>query len=61
MDYNFMVRFKPNEKDVIWKYIKELKVDADQVAIDSEGFEYIGWNVYEMIDELKKEKEVKNG
>jgi hypothetical protein len=43
MNYDFMVRFKPDEKEIIWKQIKELKVDADQVVIDSEGYEYVGW------------------
>lgn len=43
MNYDFMVRFKSAEKEIIWKQIKELKVDADQVATDSEGYEYVGW------------------
>jgi len=43
MNYDFMVRFKPSEKEIIWKQIKELKVDADQIAKDSEGYEYVGW------------------
>ena len=43
MNYNYMVRFKEDEKEIIWKQIKELKVDADQVCIDSEGYQYVGW------------------
>ncbi len=43
MNYNFMVRFKSNEKTIIWEEIKKLKVDADQVATDKEGYEYVGW------------------
>ena len=43
MNYNYMVRFKEDEKEIIWKQIKELKVDADQVCIDLEGYQYLGW------------------
>ena len=43
MDYDFMVRFNPKEKENIWKQVKELKVCADQVATDSHGYEYVGW------------------
>ncbi len=43
MNYDFMVKFKSNEKTIIWEEIKKLKVDADQVATDTEGYEYVGW------------------
>jgi len=43
MNYDFMVRFKDSEKEIIWNQIKELKVDVDKVCIDSEGYQYVGW------------------
>lgn len=43
MNYEYMIQFKPEEKEIAWNKVKELKVDVDQVAKDSKGYEYIGW------------------
>ena len=43
MNYQFMIQFKPEEKELAWNKAKELNGEADQVAKDSNGYEYIGW------------------